>query len=250
MVFLRALGALFVWRKMKRFWTARRERPTPPGRTRIGDREMVDATVDELVATVKGLLKDETDRAASLNTRGSGLTGFIGIILSVAAAAGAATGGAGPELDRWARVSVGISVAVALAFLVAALILVIAKVLLPTEGWTIAMAQVQQYPHWNFISLEPPIVQGGILRNLVRSLQTERDRNAGKAKWLGWSYKLVAVGLVLVALAGATATLDRYVGGTGGADRCPRPGLGDQRSIPEDHSGRKPVRRPGDGTDC
>lgn len=49
-------------------------------------------TVSELLAAVRGLVRDEQDRETSFNTRASGLTGFVGIILSLGAAAGASTG--------------------------------------------------------------------------------------------------------------------------------------------------------------
>jgi hypothetical protein len=237
--------AFIFYRRAKKGLAAWRTRKPAPGRTRVGNREMVDATVDELLATVNGLLKDETDRATSLNTRASGLTGFIGIILSVAAAAGAATSSTtGAALDHWVRVLVGICLVLALGLLVAALILVIAKVLLPTEGFTISMEQVRQYPNWKSISRERALVQGEILRNFVRTLERDRLRNAGKARWLGRSYKLVGAGLILVALSGGAATLDRYVGGAGGREDRHHREQGHRGASRVDY-GREPIRRSG-----
>ena len=175
---------------------------------------VVNATVEELLVAVQALLKDESDRAASLNGRASGLTGFIGIILSIATAAVAAIGkDAGTGLHDWVRIAVGGLVALALASLVAAVIAVVVKVLLPTEGLTIATAEVMAYPTWEFISRDTTLVRGHLMRGYAIALERDRHRNSDKATWLGRGYKLVCVGIVLVAIAGASATLDRYVAG-------------------------------------
>lgn len=45
-------------------------------------------TVDALLETVRELLRAEEARATSLNTRGSGLAGFVGLIVSLSASLG------------------------------------------------------------------------------------------------------------------------------------------------------------------
>jgi hypothetical protein len=215
------------------------------GRTRVEGGELIDGTVEELVRAVQGLLKDESDRAASLNTRASGLTGFTGVILAVAAAAGAVGGrNAGAGLDQWVRVLVGVCIALALAALLAAVIVVVAKVLLPTEGFTLHRAEVKRYPTWEFISRPRVMVQGHLMKGYVKALERDRERNAAKAKWLGRAYKLVCAGLVLVAVAATAATLDRYVAGRT-TDRIPN-----RQDEPRTGTGagsgadREPVHRP------
>jgi hypothetical protein len=190
------------------------------GRSRLGGGELVDGTVEELLQAVQGLLKDESDRAASLNGRASGLTGFIGVVLSVAAAGGAVAGrNAGVGLDQWVRVLVGVFVALALAALLGAVIVVVAKVLLPTEGFTIHRAEARRYPTWEFISRSRVMIQGHLMKGYVKALERDRERNDSKAIWLGRGYKLLCAGLVFVVLAGTAATLDSYVAGR--ADRVP-----------------------------
>jgi hypothetical protein len=169
-------------------------------------------TVAELLSTVRGLQQDESERASSLNTRASGLTGFVGLILSIAAAAVAATGkGAGAGLHHDVRVLTGTLVVGALFVLALTIVVVVAKVLVPTPGWSLGMSEVRQYPNWEFITQDRVMIQGHGMRGLVDALERDRERNAMKAKWLARSYWLVCLGLALVASAGIISTLDRYV---------------------------------------
>jgi hypothetical protein len=169
-------------------------------------------TVSELLSAVQGLVKDEHDRESSFNSRASGLTGFVGIILSLAAAAGATAGEtAGVGLHHGVRVFAAVLVALALLVLASAVVLVVWKVLLPKPALTIDTNEIEQYPTNEFIHRDHVGIQGHLMNGFIESLKTERARNALKAEWLGWSYKLVCAGLSLVALAGVASTLDRYV---------------------------------------
>lgn len=173
---------------------------------------IVDETVAELLSAVQALVKEESDRANSLNGRASGLTGFVGVILSIAAAAGAAIGGSTTQnLDHWARIVVGVLVVLALLALVAAVVAVVWKVLLPTQGFTIKTSEVKGWPAPPFIGEPLVMTQGYLLRGYVKTLERDRERHAAKAKWLGRSYKFLCAGIVIVALAAMTASLDRYV---------------------------------------
>ena len=199
-------------------------------------RKIVPSTVIELLGAVREMLKDEDSRGNSLNSRGAGLTGFVGVILSLAAAAGAAVGSkAETNLDHAARVIVGASLTSALVVLVAGVITVVLKVLLPKGSPLISTAEVLKYPNWEFISRETTDLQGHLLRGHVKALKGERNRNDNKAKWLSVSYILVAFGLVFVGIAGATATIDRYVRGVGSA----------VQSAAKPTTGTKPGVRPG-----
>jgi hypothetical protein len=178
----------------------------------VPDPEIIEETVTELLSTVRGLLEKEGDREASLNTRASGLTGFVGLILSLAAAAGAATGkDAGAGLHHGVRVLSGILVAIALVALAAAVVLVVAKVLLPKQTVVIATKEATRYANPEFISQARVMIQGRLMRGFLVSLELDRKRNDLKAKWLSRSYVLVCTGLLLVACAGVAGTLDRYV---------------------------------------
>ncbi len=92
-----------------------------------------------------------------------------------------------------------------------AVVFVVAKVLLPTSGITIATAEIKRYPYMEFVTRERVSVLGHLMNGSVLSLESERERNASKAKWLRRSYVLVCAGLLLVAFAGIAGTLDRYV---------------------------------------
>jgi uncharacterized membrane protein len=211
---VRVLLAVLGWRWYRK---TTRPKPVPQEAAQINN-----ATVTVLLGAVRDMLKDESARAASLNGRAAGLTGFVGIILSIAAATGAAVGkGATTGLHHGVRVLVGVLVGLALLALVSAVVAVVSKVLLPSDGYAITVSEVKTFPTWEFIRQEPVMVEGYLLKGAITSLVRDRDRHAGKAKWLGRSYKMVCLGLILVAIAGTAATLDRYV--AGGPDRARQP---------------------------
>jgi hypothetical protein len=174
--------------------------------------DIVPETVEELRNAVRDLVKDEDARAESLNSRASGLTGFVGLILSVAAAAGAIGGRATTAgLHQWSRVVVGVSVAAALLALVAAVFVSVVKVLLPRPGIAISMEEVERYPLSESVSQDKVMIQGRLMWGFIESLKRERQLNDSKARCLKFSYIAVCVGLSLVSLAGTTAIVDGYV---------------------------------------
>lgn len=175
-------------------------------------KEIVPATVAELRDGLRGLLDDEDARANSLNARGSALTGFVGVVLSVAAATVVSVGSGGAtELRHGVKVGVGVVVAVAFVALLLALVCLVVWVLLPRPGKTIGTDDTDQWGTWHYVSQETVKITGYLLNGYSKALRTERVKNGRKAKWLRRSYVLVLVGLGLIALAGAAATLDRYV---------------------------------------
>lgn len=171
-------------------------------------------TVKALRDAARGLLDDEDRRADSLNARGTALTGFLGVILSLAAAAGAALGGRITEdgLNHRAQLVVAVLVASALVSLVVAVGLVVWKVIRPLPGKTIGLDDTDRWIEADFTDLQPVMVDGYLTDGYTQALRAERNRNDGKAKWLTCAYMIMCAGLALVAAAGATATLGRYVG--------------------------------------
>lgn len=167
-------------------------------------------TVESLRDAARGLVADEDRRSDSLNARGTALTGFVGVILSLAAAAGAGFGASPVVLDHWARTSVTILITVALALLVASVGAVVLKVIRPLPGITISLHDTDKWIEPAFTDLDQVLIDGYLLDGYTQSLRVERDRNNGKAKWLRWSYVTVCLGLVCVAGAGGVATVDRY----------------------------------------
>lgn len=174
-------------------------------------------TLPELRDTLRELLKAEDGRADSFHARGSALTGFVGIVLSVATAAGLAFG-QGPSL-HWAvsKVAVAVLMASGLLTLFLVVVVVVVKVLRPEPGETIGIRDTDEYNEPKFTSLQPRQFHRYLIDAYGQGLKSERERNNGKAMWLTRSYYLVTVGLACLALAGVTATLDRYVGETSGA---------------------------------
>lgn len=154
-------------------------------------------TVDALLETVRELLRAEDARATSLTSRGSGLAGFLGLIISLSATVGqravSASLGAG-----WKAATIGLF-ALALIVLIAAVIVVVLRVLLPKSYRNLAMSEVSRYPLPEFVYADKVMVQGRTMRGQIDALATERDRNDAKARGLRCAYVLLIVGLGLAA---------------------------------------------------
>lgn len=171
------------------------------------------ATLAELRDTMRDLLKEEDERGNSLNIRASALTGFVGVILSVAAAAGL-TGGVGDQPGRdWVKALVVMLMTAALTSLIFAVGAAVFFVLRPQRGVTVGLNDTAKFNETDFTSLEPPSIHRYLIDAYGQALTVARNRNDKKASWLTASYAALLVGVAAVALAGFTATLDSYVGG-------------------------------------
>lgn len=133
------------------------------------------------------------------------------MILSVAAAAGAIGGPDHPGADRHLAISAAVAVALALLALLGAVVVVVARVVLPSPGVRIATSEVEHYPTFAFVSQPRVMIQGRLLRLYVEALARERERNEEKARWLRVGYLAAALGVGLVAVAGAAVTIDRHI---------------------------------------
>jgi hypothetical protein len=153
-------------------------------------------TVEAIVETVVRLRDDEESREQSLTGRASGLTGFVGIILSVLGIAGK---DAMVGLPAGAKVVALILLLVALGALVTAIFLVVFRVLIPRPYMNIGVDEIRHYPEESFVSQERMQFQGRTMRGMIAALLVERGRNDRKAKALRPAYALVAVGLFAVA---------------------------------------------------
>jgi hypothetical protein len=168
------------------------------------------ATLEELRDTLRDLLKEEDERGQSLNTRAAALTGFAGVILSLAAAA--ALTGEEPERD-WVKALVVVLMTIALASLLAAVGAAVFFVLRPQRGFTIGLEDTKRFNDEEFTSLEVPSFHRYLIDAYKRTLGVARNRNDKKAIWLTISYVALLIGVAAVGLAAFTVTLDRYVGG-------------------------------------
>ncbi|MGH3041372.1 MAG: hypothetical protein ACRDNG_06500 [Gaiellaceae bacterium] len=139
-------------------------------------------TVDTLVRAVRAFLKDEDGREQSFNTRAGGLAGFVGIIVTVATASGRIALDEDPS--GLATVLGTVAFTVAMVALIVSLVIAVTKVLIPQEGAAIDMKTIEDYPNWRYISQDKVMIQGEILRGLIRALAKDRQRNSSKAKWL------------------------------------------------------------------
>jgi len=159
-----------------------------------------EATVDALLETVRHLLEEENSRGQSFNTRGVGLAGFVGVVVSLSTTLGhdalAADWGA-----PWKGIVVGLFTG-ALASLVGSAVVVVIGVLRPRETATLGMAEVEKYPLPEYIYAPKVMNQGRIMRGLIDALIIERLRAGSQATGLHWSYRLLLVGLACISILG------------------------------------------------
>jgi hypothetical protein len=159
-------------------------------------------TVEALVDTVRSLLRDEDAREQSITGRAVGLSGFSGLILSLAGPVSASSVRTETLAVSW-RYAVTTLLVASLAALLVTILTAIFGVLRPREFATIAMSEVARYPLPEYVERPRVMVQGTTLRGLVDALATERHKNSRKANALGLAYLSLAAGLTGVsALAG------------------------------------------------
>ncbi len=159
-----------------------------------------EATVDALLETVRHLLEEENSRDQSFNTRGVGLAGFVGIVVSLSATLGhdaLAADWAAP----WKDIVVGFFTG-ALVSLAGSVVVVVIGVLRPRETATLGMAEVEKYPLPEYIYAPKVMNQGRIMRGLIDALIVGRLRAGSKATGLHWGYRLLLVGLVCISILG------------------------------------------------
>jgi hypothetical protein len=153
-------------------------------------------TVSVLRAGVERMLDGESDRAQSLNNRGTALAGFAAVTVGLVATVTKV--GSGSTED-----SVIVAFAIlSLAFVGGAILLDFLAVVLPSPGKEIDIAAVEQFPTYRWVSQSPEMAEGYLLRGWVGSLREARIRNDGKARGLKWSVILLAIGLLFLAAEG------------------------------------------------
>lgn len=163
-------------------------------------------SVEALLEAVDGFLSAEDSREQSFNTRAGGLSGFVGIIISISAAVGKVALDENPS--HGATLLGGVAFGLAMVALVSSLVIAITRVLIPQEGAAIAISDIEKYPNWEYISREKPMVQGEIMRGLVTALAKDRQRNDAKATALGHAYIGLLVGIGALAAFGGILAVD------------------------------------------
>jgi hypothetical protein len=152
-------------------------------------------TVEALVDTVRNLLRDEDNREQGFNARAVGISGFSGLILSLAGPASAASTGTRALGVQW-KYAVLALLGLSLLALLGTVATSVVGVLIPKEYATIAMSEVARYPLPEFVRRRRVMVQGSTLRGLVDALASERKKNSAKSRALGWAYRQLLAGLL------------------------------------------------------
>lgn len=171
------------------------------GRSTSG--EVNPATVSTLLATVRDLLHAEQAREQSLLSRASSLAGFAGLLIPVSIAGGAGIFSLKLGVS-WQDAAFSI-LAIGLLALGTTIGLAVIGVNHPREAVGIAIAEVEQYPSFAFVSQQPAFVEGRTMRGLIEVLATERKRNNSRATslrranlfFMGSMVAFVAVGAIL-----------------------------------------------------
>jgi hypothetical protein len=156
--------------------------------------------VDALLEAVRALLAEEDSRDQSFNTRGVGLAGFVGIVVSLSSTLGrealSATWGA-----PWKGIAVVLFGGV-LLFLIASAIAVVRGVLQPREASSLSMSDVEKFALPEFVFRPKVVNQGFIMRGLIEALAIERGRAGRKASGLRWGYRFLLAGLASISILG------------------------------------------------
>ena len=155
------------------------------------------ATVSALLDTTWRVAAAEGARTSDLDRKAISVTTFAGLVLSLTAALGGRNVAA---FDRWWMVVPYLG---GLAALVSAAALG-ARVLLPKETETLAMAYLDRFPNWSEILKPPETVQGETMAGLIEAVAKERSINRLKAHDVRRAFLFLLGGLALVLIEGVT----------------------------------------------
>jgi hypothetical protein len=139
----------------------------------------------------------EDAKEQSFNSRAAGLTGFVGIVVTLASGAGKLAIDEG--IDGFAAIAAGAAFTLALVGLALAIGIAVVKVLIPPESSAIGITTIQRYPTWQYISKEQVMVRGEIMKGLIKAVALDRQRNSDKAKWLKRAYRSFLFGAFFLA---------------------------------------------------
>jgi hypothetical protein len=156
--------------------------------------------VDALLGAVRALLAEEDSRDQSFNTRGVGLAGFVGIVLSLSATLGREALSASWDAP-WKGIAVGLFAAMLLSLLASALS-VVRGVLQPREASSLSMTDVEKFALPEFVFRPKVVNQGFIMRGLIEALAIERGRAGRKAYGLRWGYRWLLLALAWISILG------------------------------------------------
>jgi hypothetical protein len=115
-------------------------------------------TVDALLRAVQRFEDAEERRGESLNARASGVSGFVGLIISVSVTL--ANFQAAPVQGRAGHATMALLLAAVIAFLVG-MWMVIFKVLRPAPAFVIHEEEVAKYPTYPWVGKRPVEVRYG-----------------------------------------------------------------------------------------
>jgi hypothetical protein len=162
-------------------------------------------TVGAMLDVLWRLLDEERQRDQSSITRAIGVAGFAGVVLSLSNTV--ARPALRAPLEPWADVLTLVLFISAIVLLAAAVAVALFGVLQPRASIALGSAEIASFDKPTFVFADVAMAQGRVMRGLISALLRQRARNNKKARALRWSYRLLAGGLVTIALLGLTLAL-------------------------------------------
>lgn len=158
-------------------------------------------TVEALLDTTWRLAGAETARTDALDRKAATVASFVSLVAALTATVGL---GFVNKFETWWGLGVFLA---GLAALLGSVVSAI-RALWPREYLTLGIAYLNRFPTWQEIRKTPEQVRGETMRTLVEAIARERSTTNEKLRWLRWSFKLLLVGLAIVAAESATLAVE------------------------------------------
>lgn len=158
-------------------------------------------TVEALLDTTWRLAVAETARTDALDRKAATVASFASLVAALTATVGL---GFVDEFGSWWAFGLFVAGLAALLGSVGCA----TRALWPREYLTLGIAYLSRFPTWQEIRKPPEQVRGETMRTLVEAIARERSTSDKKLSSLRWSFRLLLLGLVVVAVEGATLALE------------------------------------------
>lgn len=161
-------------------------------------------TTTELLNAIRDLIKEETDRGASLNARGVAVVGFAGVIVSVSGAV--ATSIFDVEISGAHRHVALVLFSLALLAVIGATLTALLGVLRVRDAESFSLQGEGGVKHWcslEFTNQTPADMKTWLLEGWIRILEQRRGQNDRKASWLRVAFFMLAAGTLFGAASSA-----------------------------------------------
>jgi hypothetical protein len=161
-------------------------------------------TTTELLNAIRDLIKEETDRGASLNTRGVAVVGFAGVIVSVSGAVAKSI--LDVDISGTQRHLALVLFSLALLAVIGATLIALLGVLRVRDVESFSLQGEGGVKHWcspEFSNQTPADMKTWLLDGWIRILEQRRGQNDGKANWLRVAFFVLAAGALFGAASSA-----------------------------------------------